>query len=76
MTVLVTSPAQALIPTDRQCRARPMLGRDGSQIDSVPLACRRSDDELPLLARTREKPYPGTGVQGHMWKMGRSIRVV
>ncbi|KAG8159761.1 hypothetical protein KVR01_010398 [Diaporthe batatas] len=37
-TVLVTSPAQALIPTDRRCRARPWLGRDGSQIDSALLA--------------------------------------
>lgn len=52
-TVLVTSPAQALIPTDRRCRARPRLGRDGSQIDSALLACCRSDDWLALLDRAR-----------------------
>lgn len=58
-TVLVTSPAQALIPTDRRCRARPWLGRDGSQIDSAPLACHRSDDWLTLLDRSRESPALG-----------------
>jgi hypothetical protein len=69
--VLVTSPAQALIPTDRRCRARPRLGRDGSQIDSALLACHCSDDWLTLLDRARESPALGQTYKViGTWKMG------
>lgn len=75
--VLVTSPAQALIPTDRRCRARPRLGRDGSQIDSALLACHRSDDWLTLLDRARESPALGQTYKViGTWKMGRSSHII